>query len=363
MIVARIAAAAAFCGLASASSAFAQQKAGVADSGWTAVLSGKTAAKTAAAKPEFAWPKLPEKQPDPRPANAPPGWTNQEVELARARCAVLLKDLDVVVVPEAPVRDGAECGTPAPMQLVSIGSSPQVAFSPPPSLTCDMIAAVHKWMQGDVQAAARKHLGAPVVRVATMSSYSCRNAYGRAKGRLSEHGRMNAIDIGAFTTADGRTAMVLADWGPNAREIAAKAAEEQRRVAAAAEAAAKAKKTAEDNKVATTAPAPIPAPVPAPSPLRPSIAATVVPGITLQMPSTAPAALSLSQPTRLGGPKSSTAPPSPAPAMTGTAQFLRTVHRSACQIFGTVLGPEANAAHNNHFHLDMAERKVRVICE
>jgi hypothetical protein len=358
MTVARFAAAAIFCGLAVVSSAFGQQKAGVIDSGWTAVLSGRTKAKLAAAKPEFAWPKLPEQQPDPKASNAPSVWTNQEVEVARARCAVLLKALDVVVVPEAPVRDGAQCGTPAPMQLVSVGSSPQVAFSPPPTLTCDMIAAVHKWMQGDVQAAARKHLGGPVVRVATMSSYSCRNAYGRAKGRLSEHGRMNAIDIGAFITASGKTAMVLADWGPNAREIAAKAAEEQRRLAAAAEAAAKAKKAGEGNKVAVTVPAS------APPPLRPSIA-TTIPGITLQMPTTAPAALSLSERTRLGGPKSTAAAPSPSrvPAMTGSAQFLRAVHRSACRTFGTVLGPEANAAHNNHFHLDMAERKVRVICE
>ena len=362
MTVARFAAAAIFCGLAGVSAAFGQQKAGVVDSGWTAVLSSKTPAKKAAAKPEFVWPKLPEKQPDPRAANAPPAWTNQEVELARARCAVLLKDLDVVVVPEAPVRDGAECGTPAPMQLVSIGSSPQVAFSPPPTLTCDMIAAVHKWMQGDVQAAARKHLGAPVVSVATMSSYSCRNAYGRAKGRLSEHGRMNAIDIGAFTTTSGKTAMVLADWGPNAREIAARAAEEQRKLAAAAEAVAKAKKAGEESKVALTAPVPAPAPVP--QALRPSIA-TTIPGITLQMPTTAPAALSLSERTRLGGPKAAAAgtPPPQIPAVTASAQFLRAVHRSACRTFGTVLGPEANAAHNNHFHLDMAERKVRVICE
>ncbi len=360
MTVARFAAFAIFCGLAAVSSAFGQQKAAVIDSGWTAVLSSKAPAKRAAAKPEFAWPKLPEPQSAPPPAGAPPAWTNQEVELARARCAVLLKDLDVVVVPEAPVRDGAECGTPAPMQLVSIGSSPQVAFSPPPSLTCDMIAAMHKWVQGDVQAAARKHLGAPVVRVATMSSYSCRNAYGRAKGRLSEHGRMNAIDIGAFTTAGGKTAMVLADWGPNAREIAARAAEEQRRVAA--EAAAKAKK-AEESKVAVTAPVPIPVPAPAPQILRPGIA-TTIPGITLQLPSAAPTALSLSERTRLGGPKPTAAPPPPpVPAMTGNAHFLRAVHRSACRIFGTVLGPEANAAHNNHFHLDMAERKVRVICE
>jgi hypothetical protein len=33
-------------------------------------------------------------------------------------------------------------------------------------------------------------------------------------------------------------------------------------------------------------------------------------------------------------------------------QFLRTVHRSACKRFGTVLGPEYNADHRDHFHME-----------
>jgi hypothetical protein len=39
----------------------------------------------------------------------------------------------------------------------------------------------------------------------------------------------------------------------------------------------------------------------------------------------------------------------------GTAQekeFLRTVHLSACRRFATVLGPEYNAAHRDHFHVE-----------
>lgn len=35
-------------------------------------------------------------------------------------------------------------------------------------------------------------------------------------------------------------------------------------------------------------------------------------------------------------------------------QFLRALHKSACRRFGTVLGPDYNAAHYNHFHLDMS---------
>lgn len=35
------------------------------------------------------------------------------------------------------------------------------------------------------------------------------------------------------------------------------------------------------------------------------------------------------------------------------AEFLRQVHRNACKYFNTVLGPQYNAAHRNHFHVDM----------
>ena len=38
-------------------------------------------------------------------------------------------------------------------------------------------------------------------------------------------------------------------------------------------------------------------------------------------------------------------------------EFLRVVQRSACKRFGTVLGPEYNAAHRDHFHLEWGNSK------
>jgi hypothetical protein len=311
-----------------------------------------------AAKYEHVWPKVLPQGKAETSSQAPAEWSKQEIELAQARCTAMLKGLDVVALPDAAIREGTDCGTPAPMRLLSIGSNPQIAFSPPPTLTCDMIAALHRWLQRDVQPLARKHLGAPVVSMATMSSYSCRNAYGRKSGRLSEHGRVNALDIGAFVTAKGQTTMVVADWGPIAREIAAQAAAAQKQREAEAAAAAARQKNG-------VSPQPdSPAPVATQQPLRPSIAIDM-PGISVQiLRPDAPTALGLTQPNRLGGPKQGDAAlPAPVEALTGKAQFLRAAHRAACGIFGTVLGPEANSAHKNHFHVDMAERKHRSICE
>jgi hypothetical protein len=299
-------------------------------------------------------------------AAAAPGWSAQEIAFAQARCAVLLKGLAVVAVPEGPVREGSECGAPAPMRLISVGKAPQVAFSPPPTLTCDMIAQLHTWVERDVQPLARKFLAAPVVRIEAMSSYSCRNAYGRAHGRLSEHGRANALDIGSFVTAHGQAALVISDWGPTAREVAAAAAANRK---AAPQPAALAVRQAKEGPQATPPPQPVASVAPAEPPGRAAAAAMTgfslsIPGIMVQIGGgsdrSADSAFAPAQ--RLGGPKAKGAVP---PVLNADARldFLRAVHAAACRQFGTVLGPEANTWHKNHFHIDMAERPRGVICE
>jgi hypothetical protein len=44
-------------------------------------------------------------------------------------------------------------------------------------------------------------------------------------------------------------------------------------------------------------------------------------------------------------------------------QFLHRAHQEACGIFATVLGPEANEAHRNHLHLDLATRRHNAFCQ
>ena len=40
------------------------------------------------------------------------------------------------------------------------------------------------------------------------------------------------------------------------------------------------------------------------------------------------------------------------------ALFLRDVHRGACRVFDSALGPDYNAAHRNHFHFDRGGYRV-----
>jgi len=192
-----------------------------------------------------------------------------------------------------------------------------------------------------------------------MSSYSCRNAYGRAKSRLSEHGRVNALDIGAFVTARGETARVVADWGMTAREIAAAAK------AGETTAQTKTAPVTEPPKHTVTAGTPRAVDRPVAADTARAGIAIAIPGISIQMPGRLPpdaGQVGLVQPNRLGGPKPESGDAAAA-ALSGKMDFLRQAHHAACKIFGTVLGPEANSAHKNHFHVDMADRKGFTICE
>ena len=40
-------------------------------------------------------------------------------------------------------------------------------------------------------------------------------------------------------------------------------------------------------------------------------------------------------------------------------RFLHAIHRGACRYFTTVLGPNYNRAHHDHFHFDLARRRGR----
>ena len=301
----------------------------------------------------------------PAPAAAPlppPGWSSTEVETELARCAQLLRDVDVVARHLQPIKEH-ECGAPAPLELISVGKSPQVSFSPPVIVTCDLAAALARFVKSDVQPLARKYLGAEIVRIDTMSSYSCRTAYGRKNSRLSEHGHANAVDLRSFTTAKGANAVVLDDWGPTGRDIA--------------EQVAAAKKLEAERAVQTARVPQAPAGVATGSVAVPGVAVgawprpaiatgtRTGPAIGLQSPSTGGVGIGFSSgtPSHLGGPKDQGAAAGPEAGTTAKTVFLRALHDSACKSFGTTLGPEANSAHRNHFHLDMAERKTKLICE
>ena len=146
-----------------------------------------------------------------------------------------------------------------------------------------------------------------VVKLHNATSYACRNRYGSAYRPLSEHALANALDVSEFVLASGEHITVLDNWP----------------------------------KVVSTPPAPVPNPARETVEKASAFTTAKAKGV---------------------------APPSPPPVASEptsnlNAEFVKHVHDEACHEFGTVLGPEANDAHKNHFHLDMKERRRAGFCE
>lgn len=288
-----------------------------------------------------------------QPAEPPKDeWPKDEIAKATEQCTHLLSGVAAEVEYLEPIKKG-DCGLPAPVRLKSLGSDKKVVFDPPVDINCPMVVALNKWIKSTLQPKAAAELKSSVTTIVNASGYSCRNVYSLPNAKLSQHALANAIDIGGFRLADGRTIKVLKGWGLTERDKVALAkakaeAEAKAKVAADAK-TARAKGTDAKHKadVADTAhsdkrPVPVSQASLTLSPAKKDAAASAA--------DAKPAA-------------ENTALPANPPKPTTENLFLRAIHDGACKDFGTVLGPEANDPHRNHFHLDLIPRRRHGICE
>jgi hypothetical protein len=87
-----------------------------------------------------------------------------------------------------------------------------VAVAPPATLACPIVSELDRWISNSVQPAAMRWFGSPVAEIKQISAYSCRGMNGNPYARISEHAFGNALDIAAFTLADGRAITVKTGW-------------------------------------------------------------------------------------------------------------------------------------------------------
>jgi hypothetical protein len=287
----------------------------------------------------------------PSPAAAIPEikeeWPQEEIARGREQCMHLISGTAAEVEWLEPIKKGS-CGLPAPVLLKSVGSAPKVVFDPPVHVNCRMVAALDRWVKSTLQPTAREKMKSEVVRIVGASGYSCRNIYNRPNAKLSQHALANAIDIGGFAFANGRTIRILKGWGLTGRDIKAQQLAKAKADAEAKAKLARAKKAgdAKEQTVAATGPS----------------SAGATGKLEKKVNPVAQASLS---PVSLSPQKvSAAAEPAPQSAKpTKEGLFLRAIHGGACREFGTVLGPEANDPHRNHFHLDLIPRRGRGYCE
>jgi hypothetical protein len=234
-------------------------------------------------------------------------WSKDEIAAAKAACRTLLEGVAVDYEELDPIREGL-CGAPAPILVRGLGD-PKVTIDPPATVRCPLAKALAAWLNDTVQPKAKSELDTTVVKLRNATSYACRNRYGGERTPISEHALANALDISEFGLASGISVTVLKAWP----------------VAAA------------------------PPPVPLPNPERdrkPESSASAEDQAKAETVSATPA--------------------DPAPAEEvepdASGKFVKGLHDGACKTFGTVLGPAANAAHRDHFHFDMKQRRA-AFCE
>lgn len=105
-----------------------------------------------------------------------------------------------------------------PAQGSQVASVGPVAVKPAATLACPIVSMLDKWMVDTVQPAALRWFGSPVAEIKQISAYSCRGMNGNSNAHISEHAFGNALDIAAFTLADGRRISVKDGWRGLAEE-------------------------------------------------------------------------------------------------------------------------------------------------
>ena len=99
-----------------------------------------------------------------------------------------------------------------PAQGMVTGSVGPVEVKPTATLACPIVSQLDKWLAEVVQPAAMRWFGQRVVSIRQISAYSCRGMNGNSRAHISEHAFGNALDIAAFTFADGRNMSIKNGW-------------------------------------------------------------------------------------------------------------------------------------------------------
>ncbi len=117
------------------------------------------------------------------------------------------------------MREGATL-PPATPSRVQAHHARAAEITPPATLACPLVSELDRWLAQGVQPAALRWFGQPVAEIKQISAYSCRGMNGRRGARISEHAFGNALDIAAFTLADGRRITVREGWRGSPEEQA-----------------------------------------------------------------------------------------------------------------------------------------------
>jgi hypothetical protein len=97
-----------------------------------------------------------------------------------------------------------QCGASDVLRLEGIimPNSRLITVRPAAMLRCPMAEAVAQWVRDGLDPAVGD-LESPLIAITNKGSYGCRGRNNNAGGKISEHGRGNALDLGPISLANG----------------------------------------------------------------------------------------------------------------------------------------------------------------
>jgi hypothetical protein len=105
-----------------------------------------------------------------------------------------------------PILGPGQCGATNPVRVAAfhLADGTRIPLEPEAILRCPTARAIASWVRGSVAPQARAEFGSGLTALRVAGSYECRPRNRVAGAIMSEHGKANALDIGAFRLADGR---------------------------------------------------------------------------------------------------------------------------------------------------------------
>lgn len=145
----------------------------------------------------------------PKPKLPASQWPSEVVRKEQANCKNALKNI-ALEFESLPTFGGPEaCGAAAPLWVTSIAG---ITLAPPIVTNCNMAEELYGWIGTSLAAGAADDLGKQLVQVNTASDYACRRRNSQATGKLSEHGKANALDIASLQFSDGTAMSIKGNW-------------------------------------------------------------------------------------------------------------------------------------------------------
>ncbi|HEY4408048.1 MAG TPA: extensin family protein [Xanthobacteraceae bacterium] len=144
--------------------------------------------------------------PPPRPAPPAAAIVPNGSDSAQPSACRLRLTADVAIAPSLPPITGpGECEATDVVRLeaVVLSDRSRVAITPAAILRCTMAEAIATWVREEA-APRTLELGSALKAVENLTSFDCRGRNGAVGGRLSEHGKANALDIHSLKLTNGK---------------------------------------------------------------------------------------------------------------------------------------------------------------